>query len=184
MKPTQTLMDEHRVIERMMDIVEAAAARLEWGESVPPNVFADVGLFFSRFADKCHHGKEEANLFPVMVRRGIPQEGGPVGVMLAEHVQGRGYVRAIRDLGAQYADGKLSDTRPLIQAVRSYVGLLRPRIQKEDRILYRMADQMMTEQDQRDLSEAFDRVEREEMGDGEHERYHTMIEQLEGALQK
>ncbi|MGI6450729.1 MAG: hemerythrin domain-containing protein [Desulfitobacteriia bacterium] len=42
--------------------------------------------------DKCHHGKEENFLFKELVNKGVPNEGGPVGAMLQEHVQGRDYI--------------------------------------------------------------------------------------------
>jgi hemerythrin-like domain-containing protein len=183
MRATEILMSEHRGIERMLTVVETAAVRLEQRQALPPTLFADAGGFFSAFADRCHHGKEERHLFPLLVERGIPREGGPIGVMLAEHEQGRGYVRTLRTQAALAAAGTLSDPQALLTAARSYVALLRQHIQKEDRVLFRMADQVLSTEDQQALSAAFEAVEREEMGVGEHERYHAMIEELERSLQ-
>ena len=56
--------------------------------------------------------------------------------------------------------------------------LLRAHIDQEDNVVYPIADQILTAEDQRDLGEAFDRVEAEEMGLGVHERYHTMAHEL------
>ncbi|HOG48097.1 MAG TPA: hemerythrin domain-containing protein [Anaerolineae bacterium] len=178
-KATDILMAEHRGIERMLNVVEAAAARVERGEPVPPALFADAAAFFANFADRCHHSKEEQHLFKTMAERGIPVEGGPIGVMLAEHEQGRAYVRAMREEGDKYAAGTLKDPHRLVEAVRGYAGLLRQHIMKEDRVLYPMAERVLTPMDQTALVEACERVEREEMGEGEHERFHAMIEQLE-----
>lgn len=178
-KAIDMLMAEHRGIERMLNVVENAAGRLERGEPVPPTLFADAATFFANFADRCHHGKEEKLLFTTMAERGIPVEGGPIGVMLAEHNQGRAYVRVIREEGHKYAEGTLKDTSKLVAAVRGYAALLRQHIMKEDRILYPMAERVLTPGDQAALVEACERVEREEMGEGEHERFHAMIEQLE-----
>ena len=41
--------------------------------------------FFKVFIDKCHHGKEEIFFFPAFEAAGIPNEGGPIGVMIEEH---------------------------------------------------------------------------------------------------
>ena len=131
------------------------------------------------FADRCHHGKEEKHLFRTIAERGVPVEGGPIGAMLIEHEQGRAYVRAMRTEGEKYAAGTLTDPAALVRAVRSYVGLLRAHIQKEDRILYPLGEQVLTPTDRQALAEAYERVEREEMGEGEHERFHAMIDQLE-----
>jgi hemerythrin-like domain-containing protein len=176
---TAILMDEHRAIERMLDVVSAAATRLERGEPVPPSLFADAGAFFANFADRCHHAKEEKQLFVTMERRGVPVEGGPIGVMLQEHEQGRGYVRIMRAEGQAYAEGRLRDPQLLVDAVRGYVDLLRQHILKEDRILYPLADRLLSAEDQRALVEAAERIEREEMGAGAHERWHALIEDLE-----
>lgn len=178
---SEVLSDEHRGIERMLDIVDHAAADVERGVAVPPGLFADAAAFFSSFADRCHHSKEEKHLFPALERRGIPREGGPIGQMLAEHEQGRAYIRIMRQEGEKYAQGTLADPDLLVEAVRGYVNLLRQHILKEDRILFRMSDEALTPQDQQELLEACERVEREEMGEGEHERYHAMIEELERA---
>jgi hemerythrin-like domain-containing protein len=41
-----------------------------------------------------------------------------------------------------------------------------------------MADQLFSIEDQQFLSEAFDRVEAEEMGAGVHEKYHQLAHEL------
>jgi len=43
--------------------------------------------FLKEFADKCHHGKEEGLLFPALIQAGLPEKGGPIGVMLADHAR-------------------------------------------------------------------------------------------------
>ena len=49
------------------------------------------------FADKCHHGKEEDVLFPELEKAGIARQGGPIGVMLHEHVSGREFIRRMSE---------------------------------------------------------------------------------------
>ena len=68
-----TLKSEHRIIEKVLDALELAAAR-----EAPPGFYARAIDFLSAFADKCHHGKEEDRLFPCLERCGIPREGGPI----------------------------------------------------------------------------------------------------------
>jgi len=60
----------------------------------------------------------------------------------------------------------------------TYARLLRAHIAKEDNVLYPMADQLFTAEDQRSLTEAFDRVEAEETGEGVHEKYHQLAHKL------
>lgn len=177
MRSVDMLMHEHRVVEQGLAVLEAMAGRLAGGDSVPANQVADLLDFFRDFADGCHHAKEEQSLFPALVERGVPREGGPVGVMLAEHDQGRSLQRQMRQALPQLAADAGARTR-FAQAARNYAALLRQHILKEDNVLFRMAEQVLTAGDDRRLAEAFDRHERETMGEGSHERYHAMIHEL------
>ena len=68
--------------------------------------------FLSIFVDKCHHGKEEEFLFPALEAKGVKREGGPIGVMLHEHEQGRGLVAMLRNAVADYTSG-IKKPRPI-----------------------------------------------------------------------
>jgi hemerythrin-like domain-containing protein len=179
MNATQTLQDEHRGIEKMLGIMDAALTALEAGRAVPPEVFTQAADFFRGFVDRCHHAKEEGALFPALEQRGIPREGGPVGVMLAEHEQGRAHVQALAAAAARYASGDASAASALLEHGRGYGALLRQHIAKEDGVLFVMAQRVLDDQTDAALTEAFERVEREQTGPGEHERYHAMIDKLE-----
>lgn len=171
MRATEILMEEHRGIEHMLDVLEVIADRLsnrlEVGTGDPEKALD----FFSGFADKCHHAKEERQLFPALVGAGLPQEGGPIGVMLAEHVQGRGYIAAMRHALIR------GDGAAFAGAGRAYAALLRDHILKEDQFLYPMADACLATQDD-DLVAAYDALELEVTGPGGHDAYHRVLEDL------
>lgn len=114
--------------------------------------------------------KEEDRLFPALVAAALPQEGGPVGVMLAEHVAGRGHIGARRQA---LADG---DGAALVHAVHAYAQLLSQPILKENRILYPLAERRLHDQDAT-LPASFV-VEEEITGPGGHEAYPPMMEGL------
>ncbi len=175
MKATQVLRDEHEGILAMLAVVEAAAYRLRDGKSVPPDLMTNAVGFFRNFADKCHHGKEEKQLFPTLVEHGVPNEGGPVGMMLEEHVLGRAFISKMSDAADKYAAGDASALPDLVSNTLGYVKLLREHIDKENGVLFPMADEVLNENEQGTLYDAFERIEAEEMGAGVHERYHAMI---------
>jgi hemerythrin-like domain-containing protein len=179
MSATDVLREEHRGVERMLNIVEAATQQLEAGREVPPDLFANAVDFFRGFTDGCHHAKEEEKLFPAMEQHGLPRQGGPIGVMLMEHEQGRALVRAMAEAVGQYEQGDKSAVPALIQNGRGYVGLLRQHIAKENGILFPMVDQTLSGQEQARLFDEFETIERERTGPGEHERYHRVLDQWE-----
>ena len=177
-KPTEILSDEHRVIERVLDALQRLTA-------VPVNPSLEQWRkaleFFRHFADQCHHFKEEKVLFPALEEHGIPREGGPIGMMLAEHEEGRGHVRSMIDAMEQVAQGNGAARTTLLDHARAYVTLLREHIQKEDDILFRMADEVIPEDEQRRILKDFENHEAEEMGAGAHEKYLGIARELEGA---
>jgi hemerythrin-like domain-containing protein len=175
MQATQVLRDEHQGILAMLAIVETAANRVRDGKPVPANLFLDAVGFFRGFADGCHHQKEEAELFPRLVERGVPNQGGPVGVMLAEHDQGRALVSGIKVAAEQYAAGDQTAIPALVGNTLAYVRLLRAHIDKENNILFALADRVLSEADEVQLYTAFEQIELTRTGPGEHERYHAMI---------
>ena len=177
-KPTEILSDEHLVIERVLDALQRLTA-------VPVNPSLEQWRkaleFFRHFADQCHHFKEEKVLFPALEEHGIPREGGPIGMMLTEHEEGRGHVRSMIDAVEQVAKGNGAASTTLLDHARAYVTLLREHIQKEDDILFRMADEVIPEDEQRRILKDFENHEAEEMGAGAHEKYLGIARELEGA---
>ncbi|UCF39545.1 MAG: hemerythrin domain-containing protein [Gemmatimonadota bacterium] len=179
MKATTILMDEHRVIERVLGAVEVAAHRLEAGASMRPGFFIDAAEFIQGFADGCHHRKEEGVLFKVMVEHGVPTEGGPIGVMLMEHEQGRAYTRAMREAAQRLEGGDEAARAAVAQSALGYAALLRQHIAKEDNVLFPLAEQVIPTAQQAGLLEAYEQVEHEETGEGVHERYLGLAQRLE-----
>jgi hemerythrin-like domain-containing protein len=179
-KPTQILSDEHRVIERVIGVVEKLAdGRVD--ELAPWYKALD---FIRNFADRCHHSKEEKILFPALEAHGIPGEDGPVGMMLMEHEEGRSYVRAMLAAVSLIEAGNEAAKDTLLATARTYCRLLRDHIQKEDEILFRMADEVIPGEDQKNLAEAFARYEAEEAGVGVHDKYLRIAAELEAAMKK
>lgn len=179
MKPTDVLKSEHRVIERVLASLEAAAARLNDGEPVRPGFFVDAAGFVRGFADGCHHRKEEDILFPALVDNGLPHPGGPVEVMLAEHDQGRFYNRSMCEAAEKLAAGQAGAAADVARNALGLIGLLREHIDKEDNILFQMADNFLAPFVQETVSGQFEQVEAESGRSGDHARFMALAEALE-----
>lgn len=171
MKPTDILSSEHRVIEQVLDCLERIIAEANANGKLDAGSAKDAVSFFRTFADQCHHGKEEAHLFPTMEAKGFSRDGGPTGVMLAEHATGRECVRAMNDAIEAAARGASAALQRFAEAGEGYIGLLRQHIEKEDHCLFSMANDALTDKDQAELLAKFEKVEAEEMGRGTHEKF-------------
>ncbi len=177
--PSDRLVAEHDLIKRMLVIVNNAAAQLESGKNVEPEVFLQAVDFIRNFADRFHHAKEEEILFKVMQERGIPVEGGPIGMMLTEHDQGRNFTKGIEEAAKRVQEGDESAKKDIIGNARNFSQLLSNHIHKEDNILYPMGNNVFTSDDQKFLEQEFDRVEQETTGKGIYQKYLNMVEELE-----
>jgi len=178
MEATDILMGEHRIIERVIAAIEIAASALEQGKAVRPEFFLQAADFIKNFADGSHHQKEEGVLFEAMIQNGMSAEGGPVGVMLYEHEQGRAFTRAMRTAAQAVKEGRLEESLSIVQNAMGYAKLLRQHILKEDRVLYPMAEQLLPVDRQHHMLEEFNQVDHTETGEDVHEKYLALADAL------
>jgi len=178
MSPTDILRNEHRVIEQMLDCLEKIAAEARTRGHLEEDTACDAIAFFRTFADRCHHGKEESHLFPAFEAKGFRRDGGPTGVMLREHEQGREYTRKMNSAVKAAAAGDAKAIGLFCRNAQSYLDLLREHIGKEDQCLFGMAEQALSPADQTRLLEEFERVESEHMGEGTHQQYIDLANRL------
>lgn len=179
MKATQQLKDEHQGVLLSLSILEKINLKLKKGEKVDSKHLEQLLEFIRVFVDKCHHGKEEDLLFPAMEKVGIPNEGGPIGMMLEEHNLGRNYVKNFAQAVEDFKKGDPKAGKKIIQNTSGYIALLKDHIDKEDNILYMIADAHLSNKTQKDLLEKFEIVENEKVGKGKHEEFHKMLDKLQ-----
>jgi len=180
MDPIEVLMNEHRMIESVLDSFEVYVDRLARDSSVDAADADRFTRFIREFADTCHHGKEEDILFEAMVRNGMPREFGPLAVMLHEHEQGRQLVRTMSDCAARATESGWNEGERecLRHAAHAYAELLRQHIQKEDEILYPMATSQLDATAMVEIGRQFEVFEAETTGPGAHEKLHALAEDL------
>ncbi len=179
MKAIEILKEEHSVIERVLSALEIAANNLQSGVSINSTIFLQAADFSSGFVDGCHHKKEEDALFPAMRAAGIPCEGGPIGVMLAEHDDGRRLSSAMRIAAEQFHAGDTTANDKLVRCVLQYIDHMRQHIAKENGVLFPMVSQVITGSAQSEFAETFEQFEREESGKGLHERFLKLADAIE-----
>lgn len=172
MRPTEILSSEHRVIEQVLDCLEALAREARDGGRLDVERAGTVLKILRTFADRCHHGKEEDRLFPMLVARGMSTHVGPIAVMLDDHRASREHIRrmgAARDA---------ADAARFVPAALDYVGLLRDHIAKEDSVLFPLAESMLDEAARGVLLDSFRSFEHHDLGAGTHERMLAMADEL------
>jgi hemerythrin-like domain-containing protein len=148
---TKNLEDDHVHILLLTDVMEHITS------SGKPDVshLEMIVDIIRNFADGLHHAKEENLFFPFLGTRGFSSSQGPVAVMLHEHVLGRNYVKNMSESIALYKSGNESAAEDIFRNMNGYAELLRSHIAKENNILFRMADGVLSEADNNSLLESF-----------------------------
>jgi hemerythrin-like domain-containing protein len=177
---TKNLENDHVNILRLIDVME----KMIMVRSIDTSHFEQTVGLIKGYADGLHHSKEEEFLFPLMVKRGFSLEQGPLAVMLHDHAQGRDYVKGIVKGIKDYKAGDVSALSLIYENMQGYIILLRNHIAKENNVLFRMADNALSENDQQELLKEFLKVENDGACGGKLEDCITAIGKLESAYKK
>lgn len=152
---TQNLENDHVHILRLTDVMLAMVEK----QSVDTDHMELVLQLIGNFADGLHHTKEEEWLFPLLGEKGFSPEFGPVAVMLHEHEEGRGYVKAAKEAIRQFKNGNADALQSVYENMSGYAYLLQGHIDKENNILFRMADQAFSNDEQQNLLDQFANID-------------------------
>jgi len=151
---TENLENDHVYILKLTDVMELIA-----GEAEPDASHIEEVVYLIRnFADGLHHAKEEDILFPFLETRGFPAQSGPVAVMLHEHATGRNFVKRISEGLELYKKGDKAAVEDINRNMKGYSELLKGHISKENNVLFRMADGVMSDEDDRAILSQYDSV--------------------------
>lgn len=135
----EELYANHKEILKNLDVL-AEAVRDNVNKETVQNF-----LNFTRDFAEPHHHKEEEVLFPKLEEKGIPNHGGPIGMMLLEHETKRGYVKNLLEALNNNDEAKMKENALAI------VNLMRDHIYKEDNILYPCAEDVLSEEEMNEM---------------------------------
>lgn len=172
------LVAEHEWIERAMAVLrrnlEQAAApgfnRVQAARAVD---------FLLEFGDKIHNLKEEAHLFPRMVARGLPAEGGPIAVMLLEHKAERELLVAMQARLEAWEGLGEAERLAFAREGAAYLQVRAEHIWKENDVLYAMGRRFLSAADAAELLGAFAAIDRQHYGEEAGARFAEMLAEVE-----
>ena len=176
MKPIAPLMIEHRLIERMIRLVDRERERVAAGGRPDP-AFIDTAVDFIRtYADRCHHGKEEDIYFKDLAARQISDEHRRlVDELIEEHKYARGVVAALVGAKERYVAGDSAVAADIEQRLRELVEFYPGHIRKEDRQLFIPSMAYYTADEQAAMLDEMWEFDRKLI----HEKYRAAVERVE-----
>ena len=141
MQPIGPLMIEHRLIERMIALMQREWQRITDNVAVDPEfafvdpVFIDTAVDFIRtYADRCHHGKEEDILFRALKDKPLSSEHRRIMEELVEdHKLGRKITLSLLEANERHKKGDAAALSAIADGFRSLVEFYPKHIEKEDK---------------------------------------------------
>lgn len=155
MRSIDVLGREHRLLESMVVVLEAAAARLAAGGGIPSDLLSELVASFAYHVDHNHVVKEEQVLFPALEKHGVHRNSAVVTALSAQHEAGRVYRRDLAVLCTRMRDGDATAPRSFAGLAREYCSLLREHMRIEDAYFYTLAEGAISHQADSELCDRF-----------------------------
>lgn len=173
------LIAEHELIERSMAVLKKCLEPIELSGPVDTVKLGRAIDFLLQFGDKIHNTKEEKFLFPFMGEKGIPVEGGPLGVMLMEHEAERKLLERMLMTLPRFDAMNLEERIQFKEEGMEYLTIRAEHIWKENDVLYPMGRQVIGEEENQEMLQSFARLNREVYGEGAFAKFQAMVSEVE-----
>lgn len=154
------LTNEHRRIETVIKSLQDAVVALEKGQRLNAGKLRNVAEFLRVYADQRHHQREEALFFPILVKRGVPPQGCPIGGLNNDHQKGRALVTSFEEEIAQYEQQRPGSEQALRLTLQEIVKLYHHHLWMEDDMVFPLAEKLISEDDNRELMIKFADLDR------------------------
>ncbi len=151
--PTEDLMREHGVLNRLLLVYEEGARRLERGEDPKVAVLSDAMRIVRRFIEDYHEKLEEDHVFPRFEKAGKLVD--LVKVLRAQHAAGRTVSTEIERLAREGAKAK-DDATALAGRLHAFVRMYRPHEAREDTVLFPLFHSLVPGREWDELGERFE----------------------------
>jgi hemerythrin-like domain-containing protein len=139
-QPIGPLMIEHRLIERMISVMERKIEEMETAGEANPG-FIDVAVDFIRtYADRFHHGKEEKILFRDLKKKEMKTDDRRIMEdLVQEHIKGRELTGSLVAAKERYVRGDEAALITILEILKELVDFYPKHIEKEDKVFFKPA---------------------------------------------
>jgi hemerythrin-like domain-containing protein len=151
------LMNEHRHIGRVLDLLDRAMEQAREGKDISPVLFERTAHFFLTFVDVSHAAKEN-ELFRAITTQGLPLGQGVLAVLSGQHVLGREQAEALRE-AARSAQRPGVEPEEMYLCAHHYVHLLRAHTEVEEQRLFPLVRRLLPMDTMERVRAKFARIE-------------------------
>jgi hemerythrin-like domain-containing protein len=132
MKLIGILMQEHRIIEKTLNMFEVEIKRISEENHIDAiSMYVSID-FIRTYTDQAHHGKEENILFRELLKKDLLSEHAKMlNELMAEHKYSRGIVSKWMDADKRSFDGE-DTSQEIISYLKELIQFYPQHIMKED----------------------------------------------------
>jgi hemerythrin-like domain-containing protein len=179
MKPIGPMMREHRLIERMLGLLDRELGTIEAKQEADP-VFIDTAVdFFRTYADRTHHGKEEEIYFRDLEGKDLSEDLRRIlEELIAEHVEARRQVKALVEANERYAAGDRECLEDIKRVLATLIEFYPRHIEKEDKHFFFPTQEYFSESEQDIMLQEFKDFDAMMI----HDKYSSVVKRIEGSL--
>lgn len=183
MLPIGPLMIEHRLIERMIALIQQELDRIQSNVAVDPEfafvdpVFIDTAVDFLRtYADRCHHGKEEEILFAELEKNSLsPEHRRIMDELIAEHKFSRATTGKLIKAKEDYLRQEPEAVERILMHLRALAEFYPKHIEKEDKHFFIPCMEYFTQEQKDAMLARMHEFDRQMI----HEKYRLTVEGIE-----
>ena len=157
--PTEDLMREHGLLNRVLLIYEESARRLARKSDLDPKVLTDAAGIIKNFIENYHEKLEEDYLFPRFEKASKLTD--LVAVLRQQHQAGRRLTSQIQQMAAAKST---ADRQKLQTALEAFIRMYWPHEAREDTVLFPALHQIVSAHEFDALGEDFEKKEQELFG--------------------
>jgi hemerythrin-like domain-containing protein len=134
MQPIAPLMIEHRLVDRMIVVIDTERARMDRDKTVDPAFVDTIIDFIITYVDKTHHAKEEKLLFTAVATKNITAEQKNImDELIREHRTAITIVDRLTDAKNRYQKGEQTAIQDINTALGEITTLYRKHVITEDK---------------------------------------------------
>jgi hemerythrin-like domain-containing protein len=176
MDAINVLVGEHRLISRMVALMELELKRAEIDRATNPAFIYSAVDFFKNYADRTHHGKEESILFRALAAKSLlPEDQREMAQLGNEHRIARMEVQQLLEAAQRYDRGDLDATSHIAAHLKRLIALYPPHIEREEAHFFPHSMAYFSEEEKKGMLEEF---ESHDAGMA-HEKYVGLVEKYE-----
>lgn len=176
MMPFEPLMDEHRLIEHLVYLVNEEIKLMESSKVINLERLNLMIDFFRNYAQLCHEAKEEGMLFSVLDKKGLPENlQSTMNRLRDDHLFFR---TSISDISSQLVKFSAGDRKVVVNVINrlnDITSLYPKHIKTEEMVFYKPSMNYLSKSEQKELLERFSDYDKSLI----HNKYKLLVSSLE-----